>query len=127
MHDRSDRFSNDGCAVWSRPRFLTAHQHGNRHEYTAQTYVWTQSVAYPRCLPDHAHCTFLVIVDIGGCHGVQISARTDGEEDDEKQRLEMEESRHFRMCNRVCDRIWVRVIVLETSSSLSALRVLDDG
>jgi hypothetical protein len=63
------------------------------HEDTAYTYVWTQPLAYPRRLPEDAHDTVLVPVHDPREEVVHVGTCADIEEDDEEERLEVEEGR----------------------------------
>lgn len=65
----------------------------NRHEDTAYANVWTEPLAYPRALPEDAHDAVLVPVHDAGEEVVHVGACADVEEDDEEERLEVEEGR----------------------------------
>ena len=64
------------------------------HDYTRNTNIRTQSLAYARRLPQWRHNpVFLVAVDDAGEDRVRVGRGADGEEDDEEERLEVEEGR----------------------------------
>lgn len=67
---------------------------GNSHEDTAYTYIWAQSFSYPRAFPEDAHESVLVSIHDARCEVVNVCARAYKQQEDEEERLEVEEGGH---------------------------------
>jgi len=65
------------------------------HDHTAYTNIRTQSFADPGELPEYAKDSIFVSIHNPRHHAMSVRGGTYDEQDDQKERLEIEEGGHF--------------------------------